>query len=107
MERLDIKNNFQFKGFVPNKRIREKSENFYDLIERRSPSDSKKTAVLKKTGDCYTASLKISSAGACSFDIFSKDNNASDSISSLKKKFFNKILKWNQTRQAKNIPLNK
>ena len=107
MEKLNIKNNFQFKGFVPSKKVREKSENFYDLIERRSPSDSKKTAVLKKTGDHYTASLKISSAGACSFDIFSKDNSASDSISSLQKKFFNKIIKWNQTRQAKSISLNR
>ena len=107
MEKLNIKNNFQFKGFIPNKKIREKSEIFYDLIERRSPSDSKKIAVLKKSGDYYTARLKISSAGACSFDIFCKDSNASDSINSLQEKFFNKILKWNQTRQAKNIPLNK
>ena len=107
MSRLNVKNNFQFKGFVPNKKIKEKGEVFYNLIERRSPSDSKKLAVLQKTGAFYTARLKVSSASDCSFDIISKDNNAGDSINSLQKKFFSKILKWNQARQSKDISLKK
>ncbi|MCZ0932478.1 MAG: hypothetical protein OXJ52_04925 [Oligoflexia bacterium] len=80
---------------------------FYNLIERRAPSDSKKLAVLKKTGGSYTARLKLSSASSCSFDISCKDNNATDSINSLQKQFFDKILKWNQTRQPKDVSLNK
>ena len=107
MTNVDVKSNFQFKGFVPNKKIREKSEVFYNLVERRSPSDSKKLAVLKKAGDFYVARLKVSSASSCSFDISCKENNVSNSISSLQKQFFDKILKWNQTRQPRNIPLKK
>ena len=100
MESLNIKNNFQFKGFVPDKKIKEKSEFFYNLIEKRSPSDSKKLAVLQKKGSFYTARVKVSSASSCSFDISCKDNNVSSSINSLQKQFLNKILKWNQTRQS-------
>ena len=106
MEGLN-KNNFQFKGFIPNRRIREKGEIFYNLIERRAPSDSKKRAVLRKTNKGYTASLKVSSASSCSFDISCKDNSAFDSISSLQKQFFNKIIKWNKTRHPQFVLLEK
>ena len=102
-----MRNNFQFEGFTPNRKIKEESKVFYSLIERRSPSDSKKLAVLKKKGASYTARLKVSSAGACSFDISCRGHNAGDSINSLQKQFLNKILKWNQTRQAKKFPLEK
>ena len=104
---LNVRSNFQFKGFVPNRKVREKGEVFYSLIERRSPSDSKKLAVLRKTGSLYEARLKLSSASSCSFDISCKDSNASDSISSLQREFFDQILRWNQTRQQKKIFLKK
>ena len=106
MESLNIKNNFQFKGFIPTKKTIEKSKFFYNLVEKRSPSDSKKLAVLQKKGNLYMARLKLSSASNCSFDISSKDNNASGSINSLQKQFLNKILKWNQNRQSLEISLN-
>ena len=87
--------------------MREKSGLFYSLIEKRSPSDSKKLAVLQKKGSFYIARLKVSSASSCSFDISCKDNNATSSIDSLQEQFFNKILKWNQARKSKKISLNK
>ena len=107
MEALNIKNNFQFKGFTPNKKIREKGEVLYNLIERRAPSDSKKLAVLKKTGGSYTASLRVSSASSFSFDISCRDNSAFDSINSLQKQFFDEIIKWNKTRHPHFVLLEK
>lgn len=102
-----MKNNFQFKGFTPNISIKKKSQVFYDLIESRSPSDSKKVAVLSKKGNLYEARLRVLSAGVCSFEISSKRDKISDSISSLQKQFLNKIVSWNKTRDPKHFPLKK
>ena len=93
--------NFQFKGFTPNSKVKKKSKVFYNLIESRAPSDSKKQVALIKSGKIYEGRLKISSAGSCSFEISSKENNISDSIDSLQKQFFDKILKWNKNRNPK------
>ena len=98
-----MKKNFQFKGFTPNKAVKKQSQFFYNLIEKRSPSDSRKTASLTKKGDLYEARLKVASAGDCSFEIFSTKNKISDSMESLQKKFFDKIVTWNKTRDQKNF----
>ena len=98
MTRLSVKDNFQFKGFKPNKEIKQRTRFFYNLIESRSPSDSKKIASLTKKGELYEARLKISSASHCSFEISSKTNKVSDSVKSLEKKFLDKIINWNKTR---------
>ena len=97
--------NFQFKGFTPNKTVKKQSQFFYSLIEKRSPSDSKKTASLTKKGDLYEARLKVSSAGGCSFEIFSIKNKISESMESLQKKFFDKIVTWNKTRDQKDFKI--
>ncbi len=93
--------NFQFNGFVPNQSIKRQSRFFYNLIEKRAPSDSKKTASLTKRGKLYEARLRISSAGACSFEIFSRENSISGSMNSLRKQFFDKIIRWNKQRDQK------
>ena len=98
MNYLDLRNNFEFKGFIPNQQIKNKSESFYNQIEKLSPSDSKKVAILKKTKEGYTARLKVSSASACSFDISCKQSNANRSMLSLQKEFFDQIRKWNKKR---------
>ena len=98
-----MKQNFQFNGFTPNKNVKKQSQFFYSLIESRAPSDSKKTASLTKKGNFYEARLKISSAGDCSFEISSKKHNISDSIECLQKKFFDKIITWNKTRDQKSF----
>ncbi len=91
-------NNFQFNGFIPNNSVKEQSQFFYSLIESRAPSDSKKTASLTKKGKLYEARLKVSSAGTCSFEIYSKKDRISDSIESLQQQFLDKIITWNKTR---------
>lgn len=95
------KQSFQFNGFTPNKKIKEQTQFFYNLIESRAPSDSKKIASLTKTGEIYEARLKISSASRCSFEISSKNPKASDSMKSLQKQFLDKIVNWNKTRNEK------
>lgn len=95
---MGIKSNFQFNGFIPDKKVKKQSQFFYSLVERRAPSDSKKVASLTKKGGLYEARLKISSAGACSFEIVSKKGKISDSIECLQKQFFDKIVDWNKTR---------
>ena len=106
MESLNIKNNFQFKGFIPTKKTIEKSKFFYNLVKNDRPATLKNWRYYKKKGIFIWARLKLSSASNCSFDISSKDNNASGSINSLQKQFLNKILKWNQNRQSLEISLN-
>ena len=101
MSKINIKNNFQFKGFTPNINVKNQGQFFYSLIERRSPSDSKKLASLTKKGKFYEARLKISSAGTCSFEIVSKKNKISDSMECLQKQFFDKIVSWNKARNQK------
>ena len=96
---LRKKKNFEFQGFKPNSALKEKSQIFYKMIQRRSPSDSKKQAILTKKGNSYEARLKVTSASSCSFEIYSKNNNVLDSIQSLEKKFFNKIIAWNKNRK--------
>lgn len=103
MNKVNVKNNFQFKGFTPNPNVKKQSRVFYNLIESRSPSDSRKTASLTKKGNFYEARLKISSAGDCSFEIFSKKNKLSDSMESLRRQFFDKIVTWNQNRDQKSL----
>lgn len=98
---MSMENNFQFKGFIPNKAIKKQSQFFYSLIESRSPSDSKKTASLTKKGNLYEARLKISSATACSFEISSKKDKISDTMKCLQRQFFDKIINWNKTRSQK------
>lgn len=105
--KVNIKNNFQFNGFTPNTSVKKQSRVFYSLIESRSPSDSKKMASLTKKGKLYEARLKISSAGACSFEISSKKNKVSDSIECLRKQFFDKIITWNKTRDQESFRLKK
>ena len=107
VDRINIKNNFQFKGFTPNTRVKKQGRVFYNLIESRSPSDSRKIASLTKKGNVYEARLKVSSAGTCSFEISSRKNNISDSIECLRKQFFDKIITWNQTRDQKNFRFKK
>lgn len=99
----DIKNNFKFEGFTPDSKVKRQSRVFYSLIEKRSPSDSKKVASLTKKGNYYEARLKISSAGACSFEICSKKSKISDSMESLQKQFFDKIVDWNKNRTPRKI----
>lgn len=95
---MKMKNNFQFHGFVPDKNVKKESQFVYNLIESRAPSDSKKVASLTKKGNFYEARLRISSAGDCSFEIVSKKDSISASMESLQKKFFDKIVNWNKTR---------
>ena len=102
-----IKANFQFKGFIPNNSVKKQSQVFYSLVESRSPSDSRKLASLTKKGKVYEARLRVSSAGACSFEISSKKNKISDSIESLQRQFFDKIGAWNKTRSPKQFILKK
>lgn len=93
-----FKNKFQIKGFIPDKKIKKQTQCFYDLIEKRSPSDSRKTASLTKKAGLYEARLKISSASQFSFEISSKEQKASDSMKILHQKFLDKILDWNKKR---------
>ena len=106
MVQANIKN-FQFKGFKPNKKSKKQIQFFYDFIERRSPSDSKKEAIFTKKGELYEARLKISSASLCSFEISSKKNKLSDSMKSLEKQFLDKIINWNKNRDQTFFLLNK
>ena len=92
------KQNFQFNGFTPNKKVKQQTQFVYDFIEKHAPSDSKKTASLTKKGNTYEARLKISSASDCSFEICSKEHKPTDSMKSLQKKFLDKIVNWNKTR---------
>ena len=101
----DLKNNFQFRGFTPDKAIKRQSHFFYNLIESRAPSDSRKTASLTKKGKFYEARLKISSAGACSFEIYSKKDKITDSMDCLQKQFLDKIISWNKTRKQKHFTI--
>lgn len=102
-----MKNNFQFNGFIPKPKTKKQSRVFYNLIESRSPSDSRKTASLTKKGNLYEARLKISSAGECSFEISSQKNTITDSIESLRRQFFDKIVTWNKTRDQQSFRLKK
>lgn len=99
MIRTRQKQSFQFKGFIPNTKVKKQTQFVYDLIESRAPSDSRKTASLTKKGDLYEAHLKISSASSCSFEIYSKEQKASDTMKSLQKKFLDKIINWNKSRK--------
>ena len=107
MIQVNIKSNFQFNGFEPNKKIKKQIQFFYDFIEKRSPSDSKKVASLTKKGELYEARLKISSSSRCSFEISSKTNKVSESMKSLEKKFLDKIVNWNKTRSQTHFFLKK
>ena len=100
------KQNFQFKGFIPNSKVKQQTQLVYDIIESRAPSDSRKTASLTKKGNLYEAHLKISSASSCSFEIYSKEHKASASMKSLQKKFLDKIINWNKTRNQTHFFLN-
>ena len=95
--------NFQFKGFKPDKTVKNKVRFVYSFIESHAPSDSKKTASLTKQktkdGAFYEARLKLSSAGVCSFEICSKKNKITDSIDSLQQQFLDKIISWNKSRK--------
>ena len=101
----DLKNNFQFRGFTPNKAIRQQTQFFYNLVESRAPSDSKKTASLTKRGKLYEARLRVSSAGTCSFEISSRKDRILDSMECLQKQFLDKIINWNKTRSHKHSVL--
>ena len=96
---LKSRKNFEFQGFKPNDTLIQKSQTFYKVIQSRAPSDSKKQATLAKKGNFYEARLKVTSASSCSFEIYSKNDNVLESIQSLEKKFFNKILAWNKKRK--------
>ena len=100
------KKNFKFQGFVPSSKLKKISQNFYNLVENRSPSDSKKQAVLIKKGSLYEARLKIISASSCSFEISSKEDNSLRTINALQEKFLNKILNWNKNRNPQNYYFN-
>lgn len=100
------KQNFQFKGFTPNTKVKQQTQFVYDFIESRAPSDSKKVASLTKKGELYEARLKISSASSCSFEISSKEHRLSDSMKSLQQKFLDKIVNWNKTRNQTHFFLN-
>ena len=102
------KKNFKFNGFNPSPQLEKTTESFYKLIESRSPSDSKKQAVLTKKGaGFYEARLKVSSASSCSFEIVSTGTNDFNSIDSLQKKFLSKILVWNQNKNPENYSFKK
>ena len=95
--------NFQFKGFKPDKTVKNKVRFVYSFIESHAPSDSRKTASLTKqktkNGAFYEARLKLSSAGVCSFEICSKRDKITDSIEALQQKFLDKIISWNKARK--------
>ena len=99
--------NFKFHGFNPSPQLEKTTESFYKLIESRSPSDSKKQAVLTKKRSGYEARLKVSSASSCSFEIVSTEENDIKSIDSLQKKFLSKILVWSQNKNPENYSFKK
>ncbi|MBC6415340.1 MAG: hypothetical protein GDA46_03000 [Bdellovibrionales bacterium] len=92
---------FKFHGFIPCDELKKTSQKLYDLIESRSPSDSKNQFVLIKKGNTYEAYLKVTSASSCCFEIYSKKRKALNSIHSIQEKFLNKILDWNQNRNTR------
>ena len=92
-------NNFKFHGFKPSLQLEKTTEDLFKLIESRSPSDSKKHAVLTKKRKGFEARLRVSSASSCSFEIVSQDRDELNSIENLQKKFLDKILVWNKNKK--------
>ena len=103
----EVRKNFKFHGFNPSPKLEKTTETLYKLIESRSPSDSKKQAVLIKKKSGYEARLKVSSASSCSFEIVSKEKDELNSIDSLQKKFLDKILVWSKNKNPENYSFNK
>ena len=98
---IDLKTNenFTFSGFLPNQQLEVKCKRFYSLVDKKSPSACAKIASLTKVGDNYEAKLKIVS-GSCSFEISSQNQEATESIDNLYKKFTDKILDWNKEKDV-------
>lgn len=107
LDTYKAKKNFKFRGFAPSPQLEKTTESFYKLIESRSPSDSKKQAVLTKRAGFYEARLKVSSASSCSFEIISRKKDQINSINSLQKKFLDKILLWSQSKNPESYRFQK
>ena len=100
-------NNFKFRGFNPSPQLKKITESFYQMIENRSPSDSKTEAVITKRDGFYEAKLCICSASSCSFQIESQDKNELRSINDLQEKFLRRILAWSQNKKPENYSFKK
>ena len=101
------KKNFKFRGFDPSPQLKKITESFYQMIENRSPSDSKTKAVITKQDGFFEAKLCISSASSCSFQIVSQDKSELRSINKLQEQFLRRILAWSQNKTPENYNFTK
>lgn len=97
--RKEDRDDFVFEGFFPNSHLKQKCKKVYNIFEKRSPSASSKQASLTKIGNDYEAKLKIVS-GSCSFEIYSKEPKAAETIDRLYEQFIIKIVDWNKNRDV-------
>lgn len=96
MERRD---NFEFKGFVPQLSLEQKGKHIYNIVENRSPSESAKVASITKMKEGYEAELKITS-NSCRLKIKATENDCETALDQIYEQFLSEILNWDKARNS-------
>lgn len=89
--------NFVFEGFEPSSDLMTYSKEIFWLIEDKSPSQSAKSAVLKRNSGSYEAHVKISSASGI-FEASATNENPENCIEDVYLKVKSLMRTWAKNR---------